>query len=134
MIQSVMTVKSEDLEKAREIKAFLEKNYQVHYSYDELVRRFGFNELKLKRTFKAVANCNAYEFVTKVRIENAKVMLENTNRTIRDIAQQVGWDKSNFIKQFKQCTGQTPTAWRNNCGSTTFLFGTYRHMKMAESE
>jgi two-component system response regulator YesN len=114
MIQSGRSVKPEDLEKAREIKAFLEKNYNVHYSYDDLVMKFGINNLKLKTAFKAVSNCNIHEFVTKVRMQNAKGMLANTDKTVRDIAKQVGLDKSNFIIQFKHLTGKTPTEWRRN--------------------
>lgn len=114
MIQSVMSVKNEDIEKAREIKVFLEKNYNEHHSYDDLVRKFGINKLKLKTAFKALTNCNVHEFVTKVRMENGKVMLENTDKTIKDIAKRVGLDKSNFIIQFKHYTGKTPTQWRNN--------------------
>ena len=116
MIQSVISLKNEDLEKARGIKTFLEKNYPIHHSYDDLVRRFGINKLKLKKAFKAVTNENIHEYLTKVRIENAKMLLENTDRTIKDIAKKVGLDKSNLIKQFKKATGKTPTEWRNNPG------------------
>jgi len=111
---STMQLKNEDFQKVQEIKAFLDKNYNSHYSYDDLVRIFGINKFKLKTSFKAVTNCNVYEYITRVRIENAKVILENSNRTIRDIASRVGLDKSNFIIQFKQCTGKTPTDWRNS--------------------
>lgn len=109
-----MTLKKEDLETAREIKAFLEKNYNMHHSYDELIKRFGINEFKLKTAFKAIVNCTVHEYLTKVRIENAKALLENSDRTIRDVAEHVGLDKSNFIKQFKRHTGKKPTEWRNN--------------------
>lgn len=116
MIRPVISLKNEDLEKAMEIKAFLEINYAVHQSYDNLVRKFGINELKLKRAFKVLYNCTVHEYLTKVRIEQAKALLVNTDRTIRNIAQHVGLDKSNFIKQFKNITGKTPTEWRNNHG------------------
>ena len=109
-----MSPKNEDLEIARKIKAFLEINYKIHHSYDDLVRRFGINEFKLKRAFKVFINCTVHEYLTKVRIENAKALLENTDRTIRDVAENVGLDKSNFIKQFKRHTGKKPTEWRNN--------------------
>ena len=112
-----MSLNHEDLQKAREIKAFLERNYARHYSYDELACKFCLNKNKLVKAFKAVTDDNVHEYVTKVRIENAKVLLENSNRTIRDIAHKVGLDKSNFIIQFKNHTGQKPTEWRNSAGS-----------------
>jgi len=113
MTQSVMSLKNEDLEKAREIKAFLEKHFKVHHSYNDLVKKFGINKQKLKTTFKAVANCNIHEYITKLRMEKAKGLLENTNSTIGNIAEMVGLHKSNFIIQFKNYTGKTPTEWRN---------------------
>lgn len=116
-----MPLKS-DLEKAREVKAFLEKHYREHYSYDDLVNKFGLNKFKLKQAFKIVAGDNVHEFVTKVRIEHAKVYLENTDLTNRDIAARVGIDKSNFYIQFKKKTGKTPDEWRKDPGSNNGLF------------
>ena len=66
--------------------------------------------------FKAVAKENPYEFVTKLRVERGKVLLENTGRTIRDIAKTVGVDKSNFNIHFKRITGMTPSEWRKKPG------------------
>ncbi len=110
-----------DLEKAREIKAFLEKNYWEHYSYDDLVLKFGMNKFKLKTAFKAVAHDNVYEHVTKVRITHAIDFLERTDLSIRHIASKVGLDKSNLNIQFKKLTGKTPKEWRKNPGTDNDL-------------
>ena len=114
MIKSVISLKNEDLETAAAIKAFIEKHYTEHFSYDDLVRKFGMNKFKLKFAFREVANDNVYEHVTKVRIEHGKELLEQTNKTIREIACRVGLDKSNFIIQFKKITGKTPAEWRKD--------------------
>lgn len=100
-----------------DIKSFLEINYRFHYNHDNLAKRFGINMFKLKKEFKAVTGYNIHEYVTRVRIENSKVYLGNTSKTISDIANKVGLDKSNFIKQFKNYTGKTPAEWRNNINS-----------------
>lgn len=109
-----MQLKNDDLVKAREVKAFLEKNYQEHYDYTYLTKKFAINKFKLKLAFKAVANDNVHVFITKVRIEHAKKLLENTDQTIGLIAVKVGLDKSNFNLQFKKHTGRTPSDWRKN--------------------
>lgn len=114
MIKSVISLKHEDLETAAAIKAFIEKHYTEHFSYDDLVRKFGMNKFKLKFAFREVANDNVYEHVTKVRIEHGKELLEQTDKTIREIACRVGLDKSNFIIQFKKITGRTPAEWRKD--------------------
>ena len=109
-----MRLKNEDLAKAKEIKQFLEKHYQEHHDYDCLVHRFGMNKFKLKLAFKAVTNDNVHQYVTKLRVEKAKELLENTDRTVEFIANKIGLDKSNLNIHFKKLTGKTPSEWRNN--------------------
>jgi AraC-like DNA-binding protein len=110
---STMQLKNEDLAKAQEIKTFLEKHYQDHFDYDYIAQKFHINQFKLKQAFKAVANDNIYRFLTKIRVERAKELLETTDHTVSHIATRVGWDKSNFNIQFKKYTGKTPSQWRN---------------------
>lgn len=115
-----MRLKNEDLAKAIEIKQFLEKHYQEHYDYDYLVHKFGMNKFKLKVAFKAVANDNVHSYITKLRVEKAKELLESTDKTIEFISGKVGLEKSNLNIQFKKLTGKTPSEWRNNKNTTSF--------------
>jgi two-component system response regulator YesN len=115
-----MRLKNEDLAKAIEIKQFLEKHYQEHYDYDYLVHKFGMNKFKLKVAFKAVSNDNVHSYITKLRVERAKELLESTDRTVEFIADKVGLVKSNFNTQFKKLTGKTPSEWRNSRNSNSF--------------
>lgn len=107
-----MRLKMTDLEKAREIKSFLEQNYQEAYSYEDLSRKFKLNQFKLKHAFKQVANVAIHVFVTKVRIAKAQDLLLQTDERIEDIATSVGLEKSNFNIQFKKITGMTPIEWK----------------------
>jgi AraC-like DNA-binding protein len=115
-----MQLKNEDLATALEIKQFLERNYREHYDYDYLVGKFGMNKFKLKLAFKAVSYHNVHSYITKLRVERAKELLENTDRTIGFIADKVGLDKSNFNIQFKKLTGYTPSEWRKNMNRTSY--------------
>lgn len=121
-----MRLKNEDLAKALEIKQFLEKHYQDHHDYDFLVHKFGMNKFKLKVAFKAVTNDNVHSYITKLRVERAKELLESTDRTISFIADKVGLDKSNLNIQFKKLTGKTPSEWRNNKSSNSFSNFSYQ--------
>lgn len=103
-----------DLQTAREIMIFLEKNYRDHYDYDCLSKKFGINKRKLKSAFKEVAKDNIHVFITKVRIEHAMHLLKKSALTIEYIASKVGLEKSNLTIQFKKYTGQTPAQWRGN--------------------
>lgn len=108
-----MKLKKADLKKAKEIKTFLEENYQENHDYNSLSNRFGLNFFKLKYAFKTVTNYNIHAFLIKLKIERAKELLENTDETIDHIAAQVGLNRSNLFIQFKKLTGQTPSQWRN---------------------
>jgi len=109
-----MQVKKEDLEKAKAIKEFLEKNYQETFSYDRLAKKFGMNTFNMKLAFKAVTNDNIHAYLTKVRVAHAKRLLETTDRNVGYIAGQVGLDRSNFYLQFKKITGKSPSEWRKD--------------------
>jgi two-component system response regulator YesN len=109
-----MQLKKEDLEKAKQIKEFLELNYQQHFGYQFLVKKFAMNKNKLKLAFTAVTHDTIHAFLTKVRIEHAKKLLVTTNLNIASIAESVGLDKSNLNIQFKKATGKTPSGWRND--------------------
>jgi AraC-like DNA-binding protein len=109
-----MQLKKEDLEKAKEIRAFLEANYQQHYGYQYLVKKFAMNTNKLKLAFAAVTHDTIHAYVTRVRIEHAKKLLVTTNLNIESIAESVGLYKSNFNIQFKKATGKTPSRWRKD--------------------
>lgn len=117
-----MRLKKQDLKTAMEIKTFLEENYREAYDYDYLSNKFGMNKFKLKIVFKAVAKDNIHAFITRIRIERAKELLENTDETIIYIATAVGLNKSNLHIQFKKLTGKTPSQWRNETNQEYPLF------------
>ena len=51
---------------------------------------------------------------TRLRVEDAKrMLLENPEASANSIACKVGFsDRSNFLRQFRACTGMTPAEWR----------------------
>jgi two-component system response regulator YesN len=54
-----------------------------------------------------------YEFLTNIRIEKAKDLLEYTEEPVSRVAAHVGFpDGGSFCKRFKQCTGFSPLKYR----------------------
>jgi two-component system response regulator YesN len=57
------------------------------------------------------------EYIMKVRIQNAKYLLIQTNKDIGDIAADVGYtDLKYFSKLFKKKTGLNPSEFRKLYG------------------
>lgn len=53
------------------------------------------------------------QYVTDVRIKQAKHLLSTTSLTVREIAFAVGYDDPNYFSRlFKEYTGYSPRAWR----------------------
>jgi two-component system response regulator YesN len=67
----------------------------------------------LSHLFKEELGVTFIGYLTKVRIEQAKILLLETNLTIQQISYMVGYqDSSYFTKVFKKLEGRTPTQFR----------------------
>ena len=52
-------------------------------------------------------------YLTELRVEKAKELLEDMTINVKDISQKVGFrDSSYFTKVFKRITGVTPSEYR----------------------
>lgn len=65
------------------------------------------------KLFKQVAGMTLVAYLNHVRLSNAVQLLRETDRSIADIASEVGFsDQSYFDKRFKRAFGQTPKEFR----------------------
>jgi AraC-like DNA-binding protein len=56
-----------------------------------------------------------YKYLSDVRMEHAKYMLEVNKLPINEISSHVGYTNSNsFARAFKRSLNQTPTSYREN--------------------
>ncbi len=59
-------------------------------------------------------NIGFHEYLTNLRINQAKLLLQNTNKSIQEICDEVGFNShTTFFRCFKQATGMTPRDFRN---------------------
>jgi AraC-like DNA-binding protein len=67
----------------------------------------------LYRLFMEELNMSVMEYITDRRMAKAAILLANSTLSIKDIAYSAGYsDQMYFSRVFKQCNGQTPTAYR----------------------
>lgn len=65
------------------------------------------------RIFRRENNISIGEYITKVRLENAGVLLIRSNRLVKDVARMVGYPNfSYFCKRFKDYYHMTPAEYR----------------------
>lgn len=102
-----------DLKAIHTADTLLQRDLTQHDDIPTLAARAGTNEFKLKRGFRKAFDMSVFERLTFHRMEHAKVLLLNTNRTVDDIAGKVGYSSRNsFITAFKKLYATTPRKWR----------------------
>ncbi|WP_208591793.1 AraC family transcriptional regulator [Gracilibacillus suaedae] len=95
--------------------SFMENNYAEDISLDDIVAASGLSKYHFTRLFSASINQTPVRYLTKVRIQHALDLLQNNEKTIDEIAQEVGFSSSNyFSKVFKKLLNETPSEYRQN--------------------
>lgn len=79
----------------------------------DLSRDLGVSHQSLIRRFREASGMLPRAFVQRTRVDAASLMLAETNRSISEIAQLVGYaDVPSFRRIFTLETGVSPSAWR----------------------
>jgi AraC-like DNA-binding protein len=108
-----LNLRKDDVEKLHHARKILVTEFKSHYTNEQLAQKVGTNEYKLKHGFKQLFHVSPYRFLTQVRIEKAKDILERTEQPLKGIAITIGvFDVPNFIRSFKRVTGVSPNEWR----------------------
>jgi len=101
----------ECLQKARQL---IHKNPARHYTIPEIAKHVAFSSSKLKKGFKKLFGMGLYKYLQYERLEKGKYLLENTEKTLKEISRTLGYKyENNFSTSFKKKFGKSPGAWRN---------------------
>ena len=88
---------------------YINSNFQLEFSLDELAKKFSLSKSFFSRKFKEVTGFGLFEYITLVRIKNAEKLLLKKDKSITDIAFACGFnDSSYFTLTFKKLIGTTP--------------------------
>ena len=78
-----------------------------------LCRELGVSRASLYNKMKAITGAGAKEYITRIRIEKAKSLIENSAYTIAEISDMTGFaSQSYFSTAFKNYTGKTPSQYK----------------------
>ena len=95
------------------IQNYLDSNYYEEISLDDLSRRFGISKFHMSREFKRYVGKSPNDYLIDRRLDRAKELLSDSNRSIAEIGQLVGIPNPNhFLYLFKAREGLTPSAFR----------------------
>ncbi len=93
----------------RLVKDLVDKNYMTEITPSRIAQLFYVSPAYLSRTFKQEEHLNLNNYITQVRMEKARLLLENTTERVAEIAKKVGYEDANyFTKVYKRYQGSAP--------------------------
>ncbi len=96
------------------IAAYLRAHYAEKVTLTEISEQFFLTESHVARLFKKHMGGSVMNYLHRIRIENAKRLLDE-GKSVKEAAEAVGYDSlNNFYKHFKTVTGETPAAYHKN--------------------
>jgi transcriptional regulator GlxA family with amidase domain len=89
------------------------------FSVTKLASLLGYSERTLHRRLKSKTGWSPQRFISNVRMEVAKTLLETTDQPISSIGEAVGFiNENSFRSAFSRSTGVSPTAYRMRMNPT----------------
>lgn len=99
---------------ATNLKEWARINTDKIVSVKNAGEKFGYSEDYLNRIFKQAYGITLKQYIINLKLEKAKILLQTTLYTVKQIALSLGYrDENLFIKFFVYHEKTTPTSYRN---------------------
>ncbi|WNR44137.1 helix-turn-helix domain-containing protein [Paenibacillus roseipurpureus] len=96
-----------------ECQRFVYNHLDTKISLEDAAAHLHLHPSYLSRLFKRETGENFIEYVTRLKMEKAKELLEITDKSVEQIADMLGYENKNYFgKLFKTHTGFVPNAYR----------------------
>lgn len=95
----------------------IQKQFALRKSLQDYADENNIHPNHLARLFKKQLNMTFLDYVTQVRMEEAKKLLLTTSFSIADIALQIGYEDARYFSQiFRRSYQFTPSQYRESMG------------------
>lgn len=91
---------------------YIERHYTSEISLDDVAKYVGISPQHFSKIFKMETGTNYVDWLSDLRIEQAKKYLSNGDRTIKEICYLVGYKDPNYFSRiFKKIVGMSPSEY-----------------------
>lgn len=95
------------------VKAFIRRNFSEELTVAQIARTVNLHPNYLERLFKKAENTTIMDYVNHQRILKAAYLLRSTNRSVENIAYEVGFNnRQHFAKMFGRFLKMSPREYR----------------------
>ncbi len=99
----------------KEMVSYIQQNFTGKISLREFGEQFHLSEKYISRYFKEHFHITLSQYVTYLRLEHAKQLLQDTDIPVTDVAMQSGYQNvSYFIRSFQKAYAVSPLKYRKN--------------------
>jgi two-component system, response regulator YesN len=102
-----------EADKIQKIKHYIVEHSHEDISLDALANKVGLSPIYISKMFKEKLGVNYIDFLTDCRIEKAKILLADSEKSLKEITFEIGYhDPNYFSKVFKKMCNISPTEYR----------------------
>jgi AraC-like DNA-binding protein len=106
-------ITNRDRDILHDVKAYIDQNFLNPTSIEDLSKHFALNEFKLKHGFKVLFDTSPIRYLQHKRLEFSLFLLRETDKTIKEIADEVGYNHAaNFTSAFVKAFGKPPVYFK----------------------
>jgi AraC-like DNA-binding protein len=93
---------------------YIKNNYADCFTLEGLAEKCGFNPSYFSRLFKNKTGYTVFEYINKIRIEKACMLLKRTNMSVIEIAYSTGYNNISFFNRyFRKLMNMSPKQYKN---------------------
>ncbi len=110
-LKEVSTPVSDSMNDA--ICRYIQRHYSINLSTDLICKKFSCSKSYFSHSFKSHTGQSFREYLTNIRLNYAKQLLEHSNLSITQISSSIGFNDSNYFSNvFKRKIGISPLLYR----------------------
>ena len=107
------------LETIQEARHLIEAHMGEQLCVEDIDMATGMSVIDFRKCFKIVTGKSPADFITQARVNNGKLLLQQTDKPIKEIAGMCGYvSTAKFIQAFKKSFWYTPMRWRKRSVKT----------------
>jgi len=102
-----------ELHKLDKVLNFLNNNFMYDVSRNKVAKIFGSSESTFSRSFKRIMSESFFSYLLNLRLQHARTMLLNSDKSMSDISSECGFCDSNYLcYRFRKKFGESPYQFR----------------------
>lgn len=92
---------------------YIDENYGKDISLDEMSQMMGISSYYFSKLFKNETGTNFIDYLTNIRINKAKELLDEGRMSVKEIGLEVGYPDPNYFSRiFKKNVGKSPSEYK----------------------